>query len=120
MSIWNFLSGWELTGRERGKREGVGKSFNLKREKVRVKEIVLIKCILFDLGILDHIVKLFVKLQLSCPSGSFDKPCMDHIVSQLTIVLKKYNTVLYVRGMLLSPIYFDIWNIMYWIGHLYF
>lgn len=35
---------------ERGGDEGVDESFNLKR-KVRVKEIILIKYILFDLGI---------------------------------------------------------------------
>lgn len=41
-----------VKGEGRGGCEGgVGESFNLKREEVRVKEIILIKCILFDLGI---------------------------------------------------------------------
>lgn len=39
-----------VKGWERGGDEGVDESFNLKR-KVRVKEIILIKYILFDLGI---------------------------------------------------------------------
>lgn len=39
----------EVKGEGRGVCEGgVDESFNLKREEVRVKEIILIKCILFD------------------------------------------------------------------------
>lgn len=45
----NFQGG-SSGGRERGGCQGVDESFNLKK-KVRIKEIILIKYILFDLGI---------------------------------------------------------------------